>query len=114
MLRREFLAGSAAVAFGTPALAETLSFLASDLLAPQEAKDNEHFWFQVQRAFAVDRSIINLNSGGVSPSPSVVHDAFKRHLDLSNSGPSLFMWRIQEPQRETVRARLARLFGRSE
>src|SRR5688572_9949361 len=111
MLRREFLAGSVATAFSANGLGETLSFLASSTLAPQEAKDNEHFWFQVQRAFAVDRSIINLNSGGVSPSPSVVHDAFKRHLDLSNSGLSLFMWRIQEPQRETVRARLAKLFG---
>jgi selenocysteine lyase/cysteine desulfurase len=111
MLRREFLAGSVATAFSTDGLGETLRFLAASPLAPQEAKDNEHFWFQVQRAFAVDRSIINLNSGGVSPSPAVVHDAFKRHLDLSNSGPSYFMWRVQEPQRETVRARLARLFG---
>jgi selenocysteine lyase/cysteine desulfurase len=111
MLRREFIGGSAAIALNLAAAPDALAALAAYRGSPQETRDNEHFWFQVQRAFTVDRSIVNLNSGGVSPSPSSVHDAFKRHLDLSNSGPSHFMWRVLEPQRETVRARLARLFG---
>jgi len=111
MNRREFLGGSAAVALNLAAIPDALAAIAGYTGSPQEAKDNEHFWFQVQRAFTVDRSIINLNSGGVSPSPSVVHDALKRHLDLSNAGPSYFMWRVLEPQRETARTRLARLFG---
>jgi isopenicillin-N epimerase len=108
MHRREFLTAGAAVSFSVAGLQDALAFLAAH---PQEGKDNEHFWFQIQRAFTIDRSIINLNSGGVSPSPAVVHDALKRHLDLSNAGPSYFMWRVQEPQRETVRHRLARMFG---
>ncbi len=111
MNRREFIGGSAAVALNLAALPDALAAIARHRGSPQETKDNEHFWFQVQRAFTVDRSIVNLNSGGVSPSPAVVHDALKRHLDLSNAGPSYFMWRVLEPQRETVRARLARLFG---
>jgi len=111
MNRREFLGGSAAVALNLAAIPDALAAIAGHAGTPQETKDNEHFWFQVQRAFTVDRSIINLNSGGVSPSPSVVHDALKRHLDLSNAGPSYFMWRVLEPQRETARTRLARLFG---
>ena len=111
MLRRDFLTAGAAVTLNVGAIAESLAAASRFTGAPQEAKDNEHFWFQIQRAFTVDRSIINLNSGGVSPSPSVVHDALKRHLDLSNAGPSYFMWRVLEPQRETARARLARLFG---
>ncbi|HEU4339712.1 MAG TPA: aminotransferase class V-fold PLP-dependent enzyme, partial [Planctomycetota bacterium] len=106
-----FLGGSAAVALNLGAIPDALAAIAGHRGTPQETKDNEHFWFQVQRAFTVDRSIINLNSGGVSPSPAVVHDAFKRHLDLSNAGPSVFMWRVLEPQRETVRARLANVFG---
>ncbi|HKS16726.1 MAG TPA: aminotransferase class V-fold PLP-dependent enzyme, partial [Planctomycetota bacterium] len=111
MNRRAFLGGSAAVALNLAAIPDALAAIAGHSGTPQETKDNEHFWFQIQRAFTVDRSIINLNSGGVSPSPAVVHDAFKRHLDLSNAGPSVFMWRVLEPQRETVRARLARVFG---
>jgi hypothetical protein len=31
--------------------------------------DGEEFWFEVSRAFTVDRSLVNLNNGGVSPSP---------------------------------------------
>ena len=111
MNRREFIGGSTAVALNLAAIPDALAAIAGHRGTPQETKDNEHFWFQVQRAFTVDRSIINLNSGGVSPSPAVVHDAFKRHLDLSNSGPSVFMWRVLEPQRETVRTRLAKVFG---
>ena len=111
MRRREFLTAGAAVTLNVGAIAEALAGISSHRGTPQETKDNEHFWFQIQRAFTVDRSIINLNSGGVSPSPSVVHDALKSHLDLSNAGPSYFMWRVLEPQRETARARLARLFG---
>lgn len=72
---------------------------------------DEAFWFQVQQAFAVDRSLINLNNGGVSPSPIAVMEAFKRQLDLTNQAPAYTMWSLQEPQRETVRTGLAALFG---
>ncbi len=72
---------------------------------------DEDFWFTVQQAFTVDRSIINLNNGGVSPAPAIVQDAMKRHLDFSNQAPVYTMWRVLEPQRETVRAGLARMFG---
>jgi selenocysteine lyase/cysteine desulfurase len=77
----------------------------------QEIAEDESYWFKVQQAFTVDRSIINLNSGGVSPSPVVVQDAMKRYLDYSNTAPVYTMWRILEPQREGVRIRLARFFG---
>jgi selenocysteine lyase/cysteine desulfurase len=59
----------------------------------------------------MDRSIVNLNNGGVSPSPAVVQEAMKRHLDYSNTAPPPYaLWQILEPQRETVRQRLARFF----
>ena len=77
---------------------------------PPELARDESFWFDVQQAFTVDRSLINLNNGGVSPSPAVVQEAMKRHLDYSNTALTHAMWKILEPQREGVRQRLARLF----
>ena len=37
-----------------------------------ETASDEDFWAMVQQAFTVDRSILNLNNGGVSPSPAMV------------------------------------------
>lgn len=71
----------------------------------------ELFWGEIARAFTVDRGMINLNNGGVSPSPRLVQEAMKRHLDVSNEAPAYSMWRILEPEREGVRARLAQTFG---
>ncbi len=75
---------------------------------PQEVAGDEEFWREVQQAFTVDRSLINLNNGGVSPSPAVVQAAMKRYLDFSNQAPTYNMWQILEPQKEGVRQRLAR------
>ena len=77
--------------------------------AEKVARD-EDFWFEVQQAFTVDRSIINLNNGGVSPAPAIVQEAMKDHLDFSNEAPAYTMWRVLEPQRESVRKQLAGLF----
>ena len=88
-----------------PRLREVLSTLHSN---PQDAARDEAFWGEIARSFTVDRSLVNLNNGGVSPSPAYVQDAMKRHLDYSNEAPVYTMWRILEPQREAVRERLAR------
>ncbi len=79
--------------------------------SPQEVAQDEGFWREVQQAFTVDRSLVNLNNGGVSPAHAVVQDAMKRYLDFSNQAPTYNMWRILEPQKEGVRQRLAREFG---
>ncbi len=73
--------------------------------------DPELFWGEIARAFTVDRGMINLNNGGVSPSPRLVQEAMSRHLAVSNEAPAYTMWRILEPEREGVRARLAQTFG---
>lgn len=83
---------------------------AADRTAEELAAD-ESFWFDVQQAFTVDRSMINLNNGGVSPSPKIVQEAMQRYLDYSNQAPVYTMWRILEPQIEAVRRRLAASFG---
>jgi isopenicillin-N epimerase len=80
-------------------------------LSPEKIAANEDYWREIQQAFTVDRSLINLNNGGVSPSPRVVQEAMQRHLAFSNEAPVQTMWRVLEPQIETVRQRLAASFG---
>jgi selenocysteine lyase/cysteine desulfurase len=116
--RRQFLS-----AIGRPAVATATASLLPDAVprlldaltapdgSPVEVAQDESYWRTVQQAFTVDRSLINLNSGGVSPSPAIVQTAMKQHLDYSNEAPTYTMWRILEPQREGVRQRLARAFG---
>jgi len=72
---------------------------------------DEDFWLEVQQAFTLDRTIINLNNGGVSPSPRVVQDAMRRYLEYSNTAPAYTMWQVLEPEIEAVRHRLAASFG---
>jgi selenocysteine lyase/cysteine desulfurase len=116
--RREFLGAvgvpAAAAAAGVPLmpLHPTRALAIADELSrhpgtPEEVAGDEDFWTEVARAFTVDRSLVNLNNGGVSPAPAYVQDAMKRHLDYSNEAPVYTMWRILEPQREGVRQRIA-------
>ncbi len=92
-----------AATFNPTALPRVLERLAHTPGTPEEIARDESFWLEVQQAFTVDRSLVNLNSGGVSPSPTIVQDAMKRHLDYSNEVPVYSMWQILEPQREGVR-----------
>ena len=115
--RRRFL-GTAAAAIGAsslPSLRASATEIAADLArhpgSPLETASDEAFWAEVARAFTVDRTLVNLNNGGVSPSPAFVQNAMKRHLDYSNEAPTYTMWQILEPQREGVRARMAREWG---
>ncbi|MHC4547671.1 MAG: aminotransferase class V-fold PLP-dependent enzyme [Planctomycetota bacterium] len=102
--RRELLG-----ALAMPAVAAACRLRAGAAVAAQGSADD--FWSEVGRAFTVDRSLVNLNNGGVSPSPGWVQEAMKRHLDYSNEAPPYTMWRVLEPQREAVRQRLAREWG---
>ncbi len=75
------------------------------------AADDEAFWREIQSAFTLDRTVINLNNGGCSPSPRVVHEALVRYLDHSNQAPVHFMWNTLEPGIEAVRRELAKEAG---
>ena len=72
---------------------------------------NEDFWGVIQRGYSVSTQIINLNNGGVSPSPIVVQQAVERYNQLSNEGPSYYMWQILDQGREPLRQKLAHLAG---
>lgn len=104
--RRTALQALAATGTSLLGFSETM---AQTLSLAQHTNDDE-FWFAVRQAYAVDPTIVNLNNGGVAPSPRSVQDALRRATERANELPAYEMWRNQEPQIETVRQRLATLF----
>ena len=80
-------------------------------LTPQALATDEDYWSVIQQAYTVNPNLVNLNNGGVSPSPRVVQEAVERFNKLSNEAPSYYMWRILDQGREPVRYKLATLAG---
>src|SRR5881227_342118 len=80
-------------------------------LSPVEAAADEDYWSTIQQAFSVTRGIVNLNNGGVSPSPRMVTEAFVRYTWQQEDATAYTMWQILEPQSETIRTGLAEIFG---
>ncbi len=80
-------------------------------LPSTEIAQDEDFWFYVQQAFDCDRSIINLNNGGVHPAPKIVMDAVHRYLDFANGAPVYNSWQVLRPRKELIRKKLADTFG---
>jgi len=81
------------------------------LLTPEQAAMDEDYWSTIQNAFTVTRGIINLNNGGVSPSPRMVTEALVRYIWQQEDATAYTMWQILEPQSETIRTGLAEMFG---
>src|SRR5213594_4676649 len=79
-------------------------------LTPEQAAMDEDYWATIQNAFTVTRGIINLNNGGVSPSPRIVTEALVRYIWQQEDATAYTMWQILEPQCETIRTGLAELF----
>ena len=80
-------------------------------LTAEEAARDEDFWFDIQQSFSVTRGIVNLNNGGVSPSPRLVTEALVRYIWQQEDATAYTMWQILEPQSETIRTGLAEMFG---
>src|SRR5690349_22317706 len=80
-------------------------------LSPKQSAADEDYWAAIQNSFSVTRGIINLNNGGVSPSPKVVTEALIRYIWEQEDLPAYTMWEILEPQSETIRTGLAEMFG---
>jgi selenocysteine lyase/cysteine desulfurase len=115
--RRTFLASLAGATASLPVFrssaiveARRASEVAGARAAATVAED-EAYWSTIQRAFDADRTMVNLNNGGVSPSPSHVLEAMIRDLRFSNELPVHHMWSVLEPRIESVRRDVARDFG---
>jgi isopenicillin-N epimerase len=80
-------------------------------LTPEQAAMDEDYWSIIQNSFSVTRGIINLNNGGVSPSPRLVTEALVRYIWQQEDATAYTMWQILEPQSETIRTGLAEMFG---
>src|SRR5436189_2302402 len=78
--------------------------------SPEDVAADETYWREIQFAFTLDRSLINLNNGNQCPSPTVVHEACKRYMDSSNQAP-VYHRGLIERNIETARRRLAEEFG---
>jgi isopenicillin-N epimerase len=121
--RREFIgaisvpAACAAAGLSVPAASAEAAEHLPEIFArthasPDEAARDQDFWSGVAAAFTVDRSMVNLNNGGVSPAPATVQSAVRRHWDFANAYPPAHaLWRVQDMQLPAVHAQLARVFG---
>ena len=115
--RRSFLAALAGTTASLPVFREraiaqvTRAAEIAGGRSPEAVAEDEAYWTEVQRAFDVDRTMINLNNGGCSPAPSHVLEQMIRDLKFSNELPVIHMWQVIEPRIESVRRDLARDFG---
>ncbi len=112
--RRSFFQMTGGVGATALALQEIANASASlgalaDRSAEEIAEDELH-WREIQQAFMLDRTMINFNNGASCPSPTIVHEAYKNYLDMTNLVPVYYRGLIQE-KLETVRRGLASEFG---
>jgi selenocysteine lyase/cysteine desulfurase len=113
--RRDFLSLGLA-ALSVPAIGSLLNAVEAATrsvahLTPDEVAMNEDYWSVIQNSFTVTRGIVNLNNGGVSPSPRIVTEALVRYIWQQEDATAYTMWQILEPQSETIRTGLAEMFG---
>lgn len=80
-------------------------------LSPEEGAQDEDFWNQVRQAYTSSNSLINLNSGGVSPHTKLVQEKVQLYSQFANEVPGYYMWRTMGRLREQVRRQLSQLAG---
>src|SRR6476661_643142 len=118
--RREFIAlagkGLGLAALAVPAIGALMKEVEGATrsvahLTPEQVAMDEDYWSVIQNAFTVTRGIVNLNNGGVSPSPRIVTEALVRYIWQQEDATAYTMWQLLEPQSETIRTGLAEMFG---
>jgi selenocysteine lyase/cysteine desulfurase len=116
LTRRSFLqttgaVGAAAVVFRPERLHAVVAATQSVAgRSPEDVAKDETYWGQVQQAFELDRTLINLNTGHHCSSPRVVRDSVDRFLDMENLAPVFYANQIGS-RIEKVRRDLAAEFG---
>jgi isopenicillin-N epimerase len=77
---------------------------------PEEVAKDEFFWREIQLAFKLDRTLINLNNGFTCPTPRVALESEWRYMDMINMLPVHYQGMIARNV-ETIRLRMAAEFG---
>ena len=116
MKRRSFLkslGAASAAGFLNPATLRAVERATARIasLPLEDVAADESYWRDVQQAFTVSRSLIDLNNGFTCPSPKVVTDSLIDYIWQQEESPSYVVARLLPPRVETVRQALARLFG---
>jgi selenocysteine lyase/cysteine desulfurase len=81
-----------------------------NLPPPMAAKD-EDFWGWIKECYTVSPNLINLNNGQVCPQPKVVQEAVAKYYSLANEGPALYMTKMLQDGRESLRMKMAEFAG---
>jgi selenocysteine lyase/cysteine desulfurase len=115
LTRRAFLRATGALSAATLTKVNRVAEVAAASAAvadraPEEVAADELYWREIQQAFSLDRTLINLNNGNNCPSPRVVHEAMKQYLDMANMLPAVYRAQIDRGL-EGVRRALAKEFG---
>lgn len=105
MNRRDFFLGAQAIA-----VAAMLNRVHAGKSA-EELASEEEFWSEIGGAYGRDPKLINLNNGGVAPSPNAVLEAEIEAIRYSNQLPAYRMWHDLEPKIEDVRKKMAGMWG---
>ncbi|MEZ4891741.1 MAG: aminotransferase class V-fold PLP-dependent enzyme [Saprospiraceae bacterium] len=114
--RRSFIRQTASM-LGAFALHQNLVSAFPGIAAPElpsgsfDTQTEDDFWRQIRQAYAANPSIINLNNGGVSPTPRATLDAMDYYNRMCSEAPSYYMWRVLDQDREPLRENLAALAG---
>jgi selenocysteine lyase/cysteine desulfurase len=114
--RRSFLhmaggVATAATVFGAGAL-ERVQAAGQSVAGktPQEVAQDEFYWREIQLAFRLDRTLINMNNGFTCPMPRVSIEAVARYMDMINMLPVHYQGMVAASV-QTIRRRMANEFG---
>lgn len=77
---------------------------------PVEVAKDEFYWREIQLAFKLDRTLINLNNGFTCPCPRVVLESVWRYMEMINMLPVHYQGMVANNV-QTVRLRMAAEFG---
>jgi len=114
--RRAFLRASGALGAGTFAMRgnalERVTAASQSVAnrAPADVARDEDYWREIQLAFKLDRTLINLNNGFTSPTPRVALEAVWRYMDMINMLPVHYQGMVAN-NCQTIRLRMAAEFG---
>ncbi len=108
--RKDFLQQAALMSVGA-AMLQGCKSNSTQKFEPEKFPDEEQFWQHVRQQFFISNDIINLNNGGVSPQPFQVQEVHIENYRFANQGPTYFMWRKLDEQREPLRHRVAMFCG---